>query len=71
MLSVAMIRVWRDADREKLKYLEKNLYTCQFAHHRSHTETDLGLSTFFRLQSSMSFAMFHLILGLEETNFKF
>lgn len=38
VLSVAMIRVWRDADREKLKYLEKSLWMCQFAHHRSHRD---------------------------------
>jgi hypothetical protein len=37
-LSVAMIRVWCDTDREKLKYSEHNLCTCQFAHHRSHRD---------------------------------
>jgi len=26
---------WNDADREKLKYLEKNLSQCYFDHHKS------------------------------------
>jgi len=38
VVSVGMIRVWCDTGREKLKYSEKNLYTCQFAHHRSHRD---------------------------------
>jgi len=38
VLLLAMIRVWCDTDKKKLKYSEKNLYKCQFAHHRSHRD---------------------------------
>jgi hypothetical protein len=27
---------WNDADKEKLKYWEKDLSQCHFAHHKSH-----------------------------------
>jgi hypothetical protein len=29
---------WNEIDREKPKYSEKNLFQCQFVHHKSHMD---------------------------------
>jgi hypothetical protein len=36
--SILMEHRWKETDRGKPKYSEKNLSQCQFFHHKSHTD---------------------------------